>query len=261
MKRVVFLGQKPVGEKAFAMLLGAECKALRVVAVCSNPTADNVWWNSNEIALSSNELPFLSNEKKDEGKLLKAIERSGANLLISVHHPYILSETVLKTVDYQAFNVHNAKIPDYRGWNAVNHALLNGDSTFTSTVHWMVREVDMGSIAFERTIPIGEDEIAQSLYIRAGQAALKAFERLLHFLVSGKDIPRKPVLSKGRFYGRDSIEGLREIRDLCDDQEVDRKSRAFYFPPFEPAYFMRASKKFYVLPSGAEMNRLPNVKW
>ena len=61
-------------------------------------------------------------------------------------------------------------------------------------------------------------------------------------------IPHKKVIGKGRLYKRKSIEGLKEIVSLADFDEVDKKSRAFYYPPHEPAYFILKNKKYYVSP-------------
>lgn len=250
MNRVVFLGQKRAGELAFSRLVEAQGEAIQVVAVCSNPSADNVWWGTNQIAKLATSIPFLSNESEDEDQLLEAMAERNANTLISVQHPHILSEAVLEAVGYRAFNLHNAKLPDYRGSNAVNHAILNGDATYTSTVHWMVRKVDMGSIAYEETIPIREDETAESLYRRSTEAGLRCFEALLEAFQQAIEIPKDPLRGEGRFNSRTSIDGLREIHDADDPVEVDRKSRAFFFPPFEPAFVVRGSKKYYVLPPG-----------
>jgi hypothetical protein len=50
---------------------------------------------------------------------------------------------------------------------------------------------------------------------------------------------------KGRFYSRHSIDTLREIKGL---HELDVKSRAFFIPPFEPAFVLMNGRKVYVLP-------------
>lgn len=64
-----------------------------------------------------------------------------------------------------------------------------------------------------------------------------------------KELPRLAMPSGGMFYGRNSIDGLREIKNLADINDVKRRSRAFYFPPFENAYFMIDGQKFYIIPS------------
>jgi methionyl-tRNA formyltransferase len=151
-------------------------------------------------------------------------------------------------VGYHAFNFHNAKLPEYRGYNAVNHAILNRDEKFTCTVHWMTGEVDRGEIALEATFDIAAEETAISLYAKSHVASLRLFERLVSLLDGPGEIPRRPMEGAGRFYSRKSIEPLREIKDFGGD-EAELKARAFFFPPFEPAFLRRGGGKLYVLPA------------
>ena len=184
------------------------------MAVCSNPSPTNVWWATNRIFDERGSLPFISNEINHEQQLTEAIERTDANVIISVQHPHALSNKVLEAVNFKAFNLHSAKLPRYRGSNIANHAILNEEKIYTCTVHWMVPKVDMGDIAFEETFPILDLETAQSLYIKAAQAAIKGFRELLDSLIEGKEPPRVPLGTGGRFFSRKSIDGLKEIRDI-----------------------------------------------
>ena len=56
------------------------------------------------------------------------------------------------------------------------------------------------------------------------------------------------IKGKGHFYSINSIVGLKEISSIEKFNEVNRKSRAFYYPPHEPAYFISDGKKYYVIP-------------
>ena len=250
--RALFLGQKPIGEAAWRMLRDREEDGrLEVVAVCSNQDASSVWWRSNEVFRTCGDRPFIDNGARNEEQLRSVLEEMRIDALLCVHHPWILSDEVLRLVDYNALTLHNAKLPTYRGHNAVNHALLNGDGTFTCTAHWMADEVDAGDIAFECTVDIESAETALSLYAKGHHAALRLFAELLRRLDSGEAIPRRAMPSGGAFYARDSIEDLREIRDL-DPRAIEVRARAFYFPPFEPAYISVDGRKLYVTPAASK---------
>ena len=56
-----------------------------------------------------------------------------------------------------------------------------------------------------------------------------------------------PVKNGGTFFSKD-ISGLKKIPDGATPDLIDRWSRAFWFPPHEPAYIGFSSKKLYVLP-------------
>jgi methionyl-tRNA formyltransferase len=247
MKKILFLGEKEIGEKAFDLLLDGHGKFYTINVVVSNKSPD-VWWESNNIYMASlDRFLFIPNDKKREKEIIRAIKKHSIDLIISVQHPWILSRSVLQSVDYQTLNLHNAKLPEYKGNNAVNHAILNGDSTYTSTVHWMTEKVDSGEIAIEETFKLDSEITAKELYNCAISAGLKAFQKLINYLKEGDEIPKKPMKGISRYYSRDSIGKLRRIENINDPIEVDRKSRAFFFPPFEPAFYENDKKKVYIL--------------
>jgi len=71
---------------------------------------------------------------------------------------------------------------------------------------------------------------------------------LVRDLASGKTIPAKPVSGKGVFHKKSEINFLKKIACMDDFEEVDRKARAFYFPPHEPAYYELQKHRFYITP-------------
>lgn len=247
MKRVLFLGQKPMGEACFGILL--KQKGLTVCAAVSNENVDT-WWKSKgvwELALN-NEIPFISNDKPREQELLKIIKEQKVDAIVSVQHNWIISDKILKAVSGFALNLHNAKLPEYKGYNTYNHAILNGDETYTCTVHWMDPEVDAGDIALESTFTIARTDTACSLFSKAESAGIKLFATLIEYMASDNKIPRIKQVGQGRFYGRDSLDKLRQIKDPSDMNDMALRSRAFHFPPFEPAYFIHEGLKHHVTP-------------
>lgn len=253
MTRLLYLGQKPVGEKAFQTLLEAGGQ-LQVVAACSNGTRQN-WWNSCGIydTCSSRQIPFLDNTTRNEDAILKLIKRHDINMLVSVQHNWILSGDILEAVGGNALNLHLAKLPDYKGNFSFNHAILNGEKEYTVTLHWMNQAVDEGQVCLERTRPIAPQDTAASLYSWSVDEAGGIVWAVAQLLAGGQTLPKgRQIGSGGHFYARDSLDGLRELTDLDDAKQLDRKCRAFWMPPFEGAYFVRDDKKYYVRPEGIE---------
>ncbi len=243
MKRILFLGQRPIARRCFDLLLErAGSLGLVVEAVA----ADREFFGALDAAGAVPACVRIPNEARNEEALLAAIRSRGVDALISVQHPWVVSAAVLEAVGGRAFNLHNAKLPEYRGYNTISHAILNGDPVYTTTVHWMAPEVDTGDLAYEASVPVGDCDTAWSLYQKTMGSADAVFGRLICDLGGGKTVPRRPPGPGGRFYRKREIEALKEIVSPGDAREVDRKARAFYFPPHEPAYFKIGGKKFYV---------------
>jgi len=189
---------------------------------------------------------YMLENKTSENIVIDAIDKFNLNILISMHSSRIFSEEILEAVNWNAFNLHNAKLPDYKGFNTISHAILNGEKIYTTTIHWIVPEIDCGDIAYEEEIQIKGDT-AYSLYHRSIIAATRNFKKLLNGL-ENNNIPRIPQIGEGKFYKKSDLNNYREIRDINNIDEVDVKSRAFHIPPYEPAYYILKGKKFYIKP-------------
>ena len=194
-------------------------------------------------------IPFLANVVRAEQEIANLIDRTGADTLISVQHPWVLAESLLQAVSMRAFNLHNAPLPSYRGHNAANHAILNGELEFAATIHWMAPEPDAGPIAFEERFSIREDEtrLAPCTHARPRQVSRLSVASLMRWQ-RGPRFRAVLLYEGGALYPRDSLNGLRRIEHPEDLEELDRKARAFYFPPFEPAYVVVEGRKLHVVP-------------
>ena len=248
MHRILFMGQKKIGEKCFEILSKADNSLFNIRGLVSNKSAKNVWWGSNYIYDNSRGIPFIDNNERNNSEIKELIDEQNINMIICVQHPWIIPSSILELVDYNAFNIHNAKLPDYKGHNACNHAILNGDKTFTCTLHWIADEVDMGDIVFEETFEIKQYDTAVSIYGKAYMAGVSLFYQLLIDLKNKMPLSKIKIEGKGHFYPRDSIDCFKEIKNINNPVEVDLKARAFCFPYFEKAYFILKDKKYYVLP-------------
>ncbi len=250
MLRIIFLGQKPIGEMCFEQLLKGQNDNYKVVAAVSNMDKSKTWWNGNKIyeRCTEENIVFADNSKRNEEQIKEIIIRGNVNYIVSVGHGWILSNEVLRLVDDRAVNLHLAKLPEYKGNFTYNHAILNGEKTYGITFHWMSASVDQGDCIFTKEFPISEEDTAYSLYLKSIDEGVLLFGQFIDFISTGKGLPRKPMEGEEHFYSRKSLEGLREIEPDATPEDIVRKSRAFYFPPYENAYFKINGKKYFVYP-------------
>lgn len=250
MYRIMFLGQKPIGEMCFDILVSRQSMNIEISAIVSNSSTENVWWNSDkphQYAMS-NGLRFIGNESRNTDKIKECIKEKDINLLISVGHKWIIDKETLDLVDGNAINLHLAPLPMYQGNFTFNHAILNHDKQYGVTLHFMQEQVDTGDYIYMPRFDIEKKDTAYSLYSKSIKAGVKAFEDFIVLLANGEDVPRNKMTGTAHFYDRHSIDGQREIRDISDQNELLTKARAFYFPPFESAYFWNEGLKYYITP-------------
>ena len=249
-RRILFLGQKPIGEKCFDIILKERCDALKICGAVSNDTY-NKWWKSARIYEKSNKhnIPFIPNEARNNEQILDLILREEINTIISVQHEWILPKRIIEAVNGSAFNLHMAKLPEYKGYNTFSFAIINGDKEYSTTIHIMAEDVDAGDIVIEESVCIASDETAQTLYEKVSELSLICFNRLVNLLKKSEPIPAKHMVGKSRFYSRNDLGKIKNITDFTDLEKVGRIVRACTFSGFEPAYFTCCGIKYYISPN------------
>ena len=64
---------------------------------------------------------------------------------------------------YGAINCHAGKLPDYRGRNILNWALINDEKEFGITVHFIDEGIDTGDIILQESFEIKDSDNYKSL--------------------------------------------------------------------------------------------------
>jgi methionyl-tRNA formyltransferase len=249
--KYIFLGSGLIAEKCLQQLLYSETIIGIPSGIVSN--AENLKLFEENKSISKILLNMLD---KNEEQVMGLISEISPDFIISVQYPWILSSTVLDMVPGRAFNIHNAKLPEYRGHNALTYEILNGDKTHTSSLHLMDKVVDRGRLIKTEEIEISSNETAFSLWERSITSCVKLFRWLVlekNYLLA--DQHAKPINGVGCYYGKHQIKVDKQVPFSNDIQTLYRYARAFYFPPHEPAYLLSGNTKIYLTPE-SNVNRL-----
>jgi phosphoribosylglycinamide formyltransferase 1 len=93
----------------------------------------------------------------------------------------ILSATFHEAFPGRVLNTHPSLLPAFKGWHAVQQALLSGANETGCTVHIATEALDDGPILAQRRVPILEGDSEASLHER-----IKVVERTLYPWVVGR---------------------------------------------------------------------------
>lgn len=212
------------------------------------------------VSIYKNESPiFINNSNRNEDRIKKCIESNEIDIIFSIQHPWILSEGIIDSVKNKAFNLHNAKLPDYKGYNSISHSLINGDKYYYSTIHMMVDKADEGKVICESKIPIKKNDDALSLYLKTIKNVNILFSNFIEQKLFESKIEYNQPPRKGVFYKKNSLDELRDLKDINDSEQFDKHVRAVFFPPFEPAFIKVGLKKFYQIPNKRRQLIMSNI--
>lgn len=129
-------------------------------------------------------------------------------------------------------NFHPAPLPDMRGVGGYNIAILEGRRDWGVSCHFVDADFDTGDIVAVHRFELDPDSAtAFSLDLESQERLHGMFQSVLGRAMAGEELPREPQ-GEGRYVSRDELEELRRVRPGDD---VERKLRAFWYPPWPGA--------------------------
>jgi methionyl-tRNA formyltransferase len=163
---------------------------------------------------------------------LYAAPPQDVDLVVSFLYPRLIREPVLSLGRVACLNFHPAPLPDFRGVGGYNMAILEGLREWGVSCHFVDQRFDTGDLVEVERFPIDPDaHTAFSLDLESGERLVKLFGRAIDRVLAGEELPRRPQ-GDGRYVSRKEFEGLRVVRPGDD---LDRKLRAFWYPPYPGA--------------------------
>lgn len=144
---------------------------------------------------------------------LETLSARGVDVLLSVAAPEIFRESARAAAPL-VLNVHNGRLPEYRGMMPTFWALLNGEREVTVTVHDVAERLDTGGVFAEFAVPIEDTDSAFDLSARAKVVAGREVARLLGRVGTASwPAVRFPHPATQRYYRFPGREAVRQLRD------------------------------------------------
>jgi methionyl-tRNA formyltransferase len=152
----------------------------------------------------------------------------GIDLVLSFLYWRRIREPLLSAGRVGCLNFHPAPLPDIRGVGGYNVAVLEGMTEWGVSCHFVDPEFDTGDLVEVERFPIDSDtSTALSVDLVSQERLLGVFQRVMTRALAGEELPREPQ-GAGRYVSREEFESLRRVRPGDD---LDRKLRAFWYPP------------------------------
>ena len=223
--RVVFMGKsKRSVVRALELLVERGAEVIAVVA--AEPDAWARVPQRLDLAASRHGLALVPEAE------LYAAPPEGVDLVVSFLYPRLIREPVLSLGRIGCLNFHPAPLPEFRGLGGYNVAILEGLREWGVSCHFVDERFDTGDLVEVERFAIKPDaHTALSLDLESGERLVGLFGRVIDRALAGEDLPREPQ-GDGRYISREEFEGLRVVRPGDD---LERKLRAFWYPPYPGA--------------------------
>ena len=146
-------------------------------------------------------------------------------------------------------NFHPAPLPDYKGRAGYNTAILDGRKTFGVSAHFIdSEEFDAGPIIEVISFPFDANTATAFHLEREAQKHLLAlFKKVLLRFMTETSLRTIPNFG-GVYLSSAELESLKRITPETDSAEtVEKKIRAFFFPPYHGATIAIDGKDFTLI--------------
>ncbi|HYO91235.1 MAG TPA: methionyl-tRNA formyltransferase, partial [Pyrinomonadaceae bacterium] len=119
------------------------------------------------------QLPLLIQPRKTSehyAPFVEQVRELSPDLILVNSYSMLLRDEVLAVPPFGAVNVHGALLPQYRGSNPMQWALINNETETGVTMHYMDSNFDTGDIIAQRRVPIFFEDTWLSVRDRIGEA-------------------------------------------------------------------------------------------
>ncbi len=168
----------------------------------------------------------------------------GYTFALAWSYSQILAKDTLELFTKGIWNMHGGKIPEYRGNNVLQWAIVNGEEKAGVTWHIMDERIDHGPILKEGTVPIEPADTAVEVREKITQKGFELFCRLWEEAGSTGILPYEVDMEKGYYWkSRNPFDGIIHS-DMAEDQ-IRNLIRA-QCPPWPAPFAVHEGKVFRI---------------
>jgi methionyl-tRNA formyltransferase len=148
-------------------------------------------------------IDYFKSKNINSQEFIDKISMYECDIFISLSFNQIFKSTIINLPPLKTINVHCGKLPFYRGRNILNWALINDETDFGITVHYVDEGIDTGDIILQKIHPIEEADNYGSLLNKAYKGCAEILNEAIIILQSSsfKPIPQNTVHSTGFYCG------------------------------------------------------------
>lgn len=221
-----YFADGPWSHKAFEMIINDKrLDILFVVARFSKP--DQILKKFAE----DNNIDFLVFENINSVSAVSRLKDYRADLFISMSYDQIIRKDLLKLPPKGFINCHAGALPFYRGRNVLNWVLINGESEFGITVHYIDEGIDTGDIILQKNYPIYLSDNYNTLLERSYDYCSDLLMKSLLMIVDNKVIRIKQIdIDNIGSYCQRRLPGDEILNWNLESEKINNFVRGITFP-------------------------------
>lgn len=158
-------------------------------------------------------VPFLPYPNVNDPKFIGQLGEYRADIFVSMSFNQILKSEIINHPPKGFINCHAGALPFYRGRNPLNWVLINGESSFGITTHYIDEGIDTGDIIEQRLYPIQKTDNYGSLLTKA----IEECAAVLHSALTKINTEKLEVIKQVNIHPVGTYFGMRQVGDEMID--------------------------------------------
>jgi methionyl-tRNA formyltransferase len=151
-------------------------------------------------AAGHRQLPCQQTGKLNE-ESLRLLAEADLDYIVSANNHLIFKAPHLATARKGVINFHNGPLPRYAGLNPCSWALLNGETSYGVTWHFVDEGIDTGGVVLQKMFPIPDDATVIELIAQCIDTGLDLFPILADKMLSGGLETIRQIPIERSYYG------------------------------------------------------------
>jgi methionyl-tRNA formyltransferase len=183
------------------------------------------------------EIPFINSLNPNDTEVIERIAASNPDYIFNIDSFSILRDQLLTVPKFGTINFHNGPLPQYAGVNVCSWAILNGESQYGVTWHFVNSDIDTGDIIAQKIFPMTESETAVSLVMKCIVEGVELFDQILaNVLYCNVDAKKQERTKATHYFRKDRpFDGNLPLHASVD--QLARLSRAIKFHPAKNNFY------------------------
>jgi len=132
------------------------------------------------------DIDYLYPVKINSVDFIEQARSYSSDLFVSMSFNQIFRKEIINVPRLKTINCHAGKLPFYRGRNILNWAIINDETEFGITVHYIDEGIDTGDIILQNTYPISDQDDYSTLLSIAHEECATLLVQAIKQIQNGK---------------------------------------------------------------------------
>lgn len=195
--RFVLAGSERIGYECLKILLQRNQQVVAVVTDKSNGTLEN---KRIKFLANQTRIKLYDIEDINDAGFVEELRSLAPDVLFNIAFLQLYKEPILCVPRRGSINFHPGPLPRYGGSNGWVWAIINGETEYGVTFHYMKEKIDTGDVVGLERFPIGKDETGLSLLIKCYEHGALLFRKIIRNILEDKVVSVPQDLSQRSYY-------------------------------------------------------------